>query len=123
MSDNNPMKFPAALCRDAAKALGIGLASGLGAGAVLFGAGALMGTPRLAAGLEAARDGMFLVAALALFVLAGMLLLKGKKPAPSLEGKGWENHFRVLTPGPVLGLLAAAWIAVASVVDYIALCL
>ena len=53
-----------------------------GTALVLFGLGALVSSRRLAGGLEAAKDGLFLVVALELFVLAGMLMLKGKKPEP-----------------------------------------
>ena len=121
MPDNKQSSFWAALGKDIAKALAIGLATAAGTALVLFGFGALVSSQRLAGGLESAKDGLFLVVALELFLLAGMLMLKGKKPEPSLKGKGWERHFKVLSLKPVLALLAAAWIAVASVLDYIAL--
>lgn len=121
MPDKKQPSFWTALGKDAAKALAIGLATAAGTALVLFGLGALVSSRRLAGGLEAAKDGLFLVVALELFVLAGMLMLKGKKPEPSLKGKGWERHFQVLSIKVVLALLAAAWIAVASLLDYLSL--
>ena len=103
--------------RDIVKALGLGFASAGALAAVLFAAGALLGGGSLAAGLEAAKSGLFLGAALALFLLAGMLMLKGKKPENDLRESGWQRHFRLLSPKWVLALFAVAWILLAAGAD------
>lgn len=108
---------PADAVRDIVKALGLGFASAGALAAVPFAAGALLGGGSLAAGLEAAKSGLFLGAALALFLLAGMLMLKGKKPENDLRESGWQRHFRLLSPKWVLALFAVAWILLAAGAD------
>lgn len=121
MSEKKQRNVFGGLLKDIVKALGIGLVTAVGLAVVLFAIGALTDSRRVATGLEIAKDGLFLGVALELFLLAGMLLLKGKKPEPSLKEKGWEEHFQVISVKPVLVLIAVAWIAVASVLDYISL--
>ena len=68
------------ICRDLGKAFTIGLLSGGAAAAVLLLGGFLFGGFTFRAALEAAKDGLLLIAALGMFVIAGMLMVKGKNP-------------------------------------------
>ena len=76
------------ICRDLGRAFTIGLLSGGAAAAVLLLGGFLFGGFTFRAALEAAKDGLLLIAALGMFVIAGMLMVKGKKPGEiHAEGK------------------------------------
>lgn len=66
------------ICRDLGRAFTIGLLSGGAAAAVLLLGGFLFGGFTFRAALEAAKDGLLLIAALGMFVIAGMLMVKGK---------------------------------------------
>lgn len=59
------------ICRDLGKAFTIGLLSGGAAAAVLLLGGFLFGGFTFRAALEAAKDGLLLIAALGMFVIAG----------------------------------------------------
>ena len=65
------------ICRDLGKAFTIGLLSGGAAAAVLLLGGFLFGGFTFRVALEAAKDGLLLIAALGMFVIAGMLMVKG----------------------------------------------
>ena len=76
------------ICRDLGRAFTIGLLSGGAAAAVLLLGGFLFGGFTFRAALEAAKDGLLLIAALGMFVIAGMLMVKGKNPGEiHAEGK------------------------------------
>lgn len=110
----------AAGARDVLKALGLGMAGGILLGLVAGILGALLGGAGLSSGLEAAKDALLFVAALMLFVLAGMLLLKGKKgERPLADMEGWRRHFAVIGPKSVLGAMAAGVVIAAIAADYL----
>ena len=110
----------AAGARDVLKALGLGIAGGILLGLVAGILGALVGGAGLSSGLEAAKDALLFVAALMLFVLAGMLLLKGKKgERPLADMEGWRRHFAVIGPKSVLGAMAAGVVIAAIAADYL----
>ena len=75
------------ICRDLGKAFTIGLLSGGAAAAVLLLGGFLFGGFTFRAALEAAKDGLLLIAALGMFVIAGMLMVKGKNPEKFTQRK------------------------------------
>ena len=93
------------LLRDGGKALVIGLLFSAALGAVLFLAGFLI-------------KGM---AALAMFVIAGMLLVKGKNPEKFSKKSGWKEHFRIMGYKSVLGIICIAVLLAASAADYLLL--
>lgn len=106
--------------RDLVKAFLIGLAAAVIVAALAFLIGTLAGGGT-AAGLETAKNVLFALCAVLLFILAGMLLIKGKKPEKKPEGNGWRRHFSVIGPKLLFGMLAIAFIICASVLDYIQL--
>lgn len=108
--------------RDLAKALGAGLAAAAAAFALLFVCGLLFGQGQIDNGLEAAKDGLLVVASLGLFIVAGMLMTGGKKEKKFSEKNGWRRHFAVLGPKAVLGVLSAAFLLAASIADYLLMC-
>ena len=63
------------ICCDLGRAFTIGLLSGGAAAAVLLLGGFLFGGFTFRAALEAAKDGLLLIAALGMFVIAGMLMI------------------------------------------------
>ena len=116
---NHKVKNPVmAFFHDLGKASGIAVAISLPVGLMLFLVGAFSGEKRLLDGLEIAKNGLFFMAALVLFVLAGMMMIKTKKPPSSLMQKGWRKHFQILSVQVVMGIFAIIWIATAAVADY-----
>lgn len=109
------------LIRDLGKALLLGMAAALAAAVFLFLAGFAAGKGSLLSGLETAKNGIFLIAALLLFLLAGMLMIRGKKPDTVREGEGWRKHFRVIGMKTVTGMAAFAFLAAGAAVDLIQL--
>ena len=105
------------LLRDGGKALVIGLLFSAALGAVLFLAGFLIKGMAVASGLEVMKDGLLLVAALAMFVIAGMLLVKGKNPEKFSKKSGWKEHFRIMGYKSVLGIICIAVLLAASAAD------
>ncbi len=68
-------------------------------------------------GLEAGKDGLLLVASLGIFLLAGMLISKGKKPEQFTELNGLRKHFNIIGYKTVLGIICAMLIVAASLLD------
>lgn len=106
---------------DGLKALGIGLiASGM-AGMVLFLCGFIFSHFTLLSGLEVAKNGLLLVVVIGLFLIAGMLMVKGKKPEKWTQNNGWKKHFQLMGYKTVMGIICIAVLLVASLVDYVIL--
>ena len=107
----------AALLLDVCKAavIGIGIAAVLGL--VLAGAGALFGSNGIHSAVEAAKDGLLLVFAVLLLIVAGMLLIKGKKQENIRLDENWRKHFPVIGPKTMLLALAAGMLVVIYGVD------
>ncbi len=103
---------------DVLKVAGLGLVVGAVIALVFFCVGALVGNG-VADGVEASKDVLFAVTAILLFIVAGMLLIKGKKAEASLEDNGWRDHFAVIGPKIALGVLAIAVAVWAVALDYV----
>ena len=101
---------------DLFKALSIGAVFGIALGGGAFFVGCLRGgVPQ---GLEAAKNALAVAGAAALFALAGMLLVRGKRPERfDAEDNGWRRHFAVIGPKVVLGMAAAALLLLAALAD------
>ena len=108
-----------ACVKDLLKAFLVGAAAGAVLAILLFLVGLAAGGGVFAAALETAKDGMFLVTAIALFILAGMILVKGKKPEKSQEESGWRNHFTVIGFKLAIGMVAVAFVLWAVILDYV----
>lgn len=64
---------------DVLKAFIIGVAAAAAAAIILFACGFLFGSFQIVNGFEVVKDGLLLIGAIGLFLVAGMLLAKGKK--------------------------------------------
>ena len=106
---------------DLLKAVMIGLLAGAAIALLFLAAGMMIGGGSLAAGLEMAKNVLFFLTAMTLFLVAGMIMLKGKKQERFQGGNGWHRHFRVLGPKLVIGTISAALMILASIVDYVLL--
>ena len=98
------------ICCDLGRAFTIGLLSGGAAAAVLLLGGFLFGGFTFRAALEAAKDGLLLIAALGMFVIAGMLMVKGKNPEKFTQKEKWRVHFAVLGYKSVFAVLCVSWV-------------
>lgn len=110
-------KKGAALLLDLCKAAAIGAAVSIVFGLVLAGAGALFGSNGVHSAVETAKNGLLLLFALLLFVVAGMLLIKGKKQEQIRLNTGFRRHFALIGPKTMLLALSAGMLAVITVVD------
>jgi hypothetical protein len=109
--------------KDLGKAFLIGAAAGVVLSLLLFLIGFFAGKFSLTGGLEVAKDGMFLISAIGFLILAGMLLIKGKKPEQFSEGNGWRKHFKIIGVKSVIGLVCVGILLVATIADYLMLLL
>ena len=105
--------------RDLLKAFAIGAGVAAAAFVVLFLGGLLFGANGAASGLETAKNGLLLVGALGLFIVAGMIMTRGKDPKKFADKEGWRRHFAVVGPETVFGFFSAAFIILASIADYL----
>ena len=94
------------ICRDLGRAFTIGLLSGGAAAAVLLLGGFLFG-------------GFTFRAALGMFVIAGMLMVKGKNPEKFTQKEKWRVHFAVLGYKSVFAVLCVSWVLWAAAADYL----
>ncbi len=109
---------------DAGKAFVVGVIAAAVLSVVLFTGGFLVGHLQVANGFEVMKDGLLLIGAIGLFLVAGMLLAKGKKENvdEKKEAKnGWRNHFAVIGLKTVVLMISVAFLLVASVADWILL--
>ena len=89
------------------------------AAAVLLLGGFLFGGFTFRVALEAAKDGLLLIAALGMFVIAGMLMVKGKNPEKFTQKEKWRVHFAVLGYKSVFAVLCVSWVLWAAAADYL----
>ena len=68
---------------------------------------------------EAAKDGLLLIAAIGMFVIAGMLMVKGKNPEKFTQKEKWRVHFAVLGYKSVFAVLCVSWVLWAAAADYL----
>lgn len=106
-----------ALALDLCKAAAVGLAVAAVLALVLAGGGALFGGNGVHSAVEAAKDGLLMIFALLLFVVAGMLLIKGKKQEQIRLDQNWRKIFAVIGPKTMLLALAAGMLVVIYAVD------
>ena len=101
------------LCKAAAVGVGISVAIGL----VLSSGGALFGSNGVHSAVEAAKNGLLLVFAFLLLIVAGMLLIKGKKQEQIRLNTGFRKHFAVIGPKSMLLALAVGMLVTIIAVD------
>ena len=118
-SGEKPDRRILVVLRDAVKALLIGAAAGGVLATLFFLVGFVLGG--ISSGVESAKNVLFVCAAAALFLLAGMLLIKGKKPEKPFDKNGWRRHFAAIGPKAGIGVIAVAMILWAAVLDYVQL--
>ena len=114
---DGPGKKLGALALDLCKAAAVGLAVAAVLALVLAGGGALFGGNGVHSAVEAAKDGLLMIFALLLFVVAGMLLIKGKKQEQIRLDQNWRKLFAVIGPKTILLALAAGMLVVIYAVD------
>ena len=109
---------------DVLKAFIIGIAVAAVVSVILFAGGFLFGSFQVVNGFEVVKDGLLLIGAIGLCLVAGMLLAKGKKENADekKEAKnGWRQHFSVVGLKTVVMMISVAFLLIASVADLILL--
>lgn len=110
-----------AFAGDLLKAFLAGAAAGAALALLLFLVGLAVSGGNFTTAVEAAKNGMFLVTAVVLFILAGMIMVKGKKTERFQEENGWRNHFAVIGYKMAMAMVAAAIVLWAVILDYVQL--
>lgn len=112
------------LIKDLGKAFAIGLAVGTVLAILFFAGGFLLGGFTVLNGFEVMKDGLLFISSIGLFLVAGMILAKGKKQnadEKKEEKNGWKAHFSVVGLKTVAAMICIAFILLASVADYLLL--
>ena len=110
--------------KDVWKAFVIGIVAAAAASILLFAGGFLFGHFQVTNGFEVMKDGLLLIGAIGLFLVAGMILAEGKKENADekKEAKnGWRNQFAVIGLKTVVLMISVAFLLLASVADWILL--
>lgn len=107
----------AALALDLCKAAAVGVGISVAIGLVLAGGGALFGSNGIHSAVEAAKNGLLLMFAFLLLIVAGMLLIKGKKQEQIRLNTGFRKHFAVIGPKSMLLALAVGMLVTIIAVD------
>ncbi len=105
------------LLRDVLKMLAISLIVSIILAAILFLCGFLFGNFSVQNGFEIGKDGLLLLAALGIFLLAGMFMVKGKKLEQSKVSDSFRKHFKLIGYKTVLGIICISFISVAVIFD------
>jgi hypothetical protein len=103
--------------RDLGKALLLGLAGAAVVLLTVLGIGSIAGG--LSGGLEAAKTVLLMTGSMGMFLLAGMLLVKGKKPEALSNSSGWRRHFRAAGVKTVLAAGCLAFVLAAAAADWL----
>lgn len=69
-------------------------------------------------GLEFSKNGLFFIASILLFLLAGMFITKGKKQEQPFNSPKWKHHFQIIGLKTSLFLLCFSFITIAAILDY-----
>ncbi len=116
--NGNMMK---SVCRDIGKALLWGAYAAGGCFLLFFMLGLVFGRLQLRTGLETARTALCVLTAAQLMLLAGALMLRGKRPAGFRASEnGWRRRFAVIGPKSVLLCMAACAIVMTAAADALA---
>lgn len=107
----------ASLALDLCKAAAVGVGISVTIGLVLAGGGVLFGSNGIHSAVEAAKNGLLLVFAFLLLIVAGMLLIKGKKQEQIRLNTGFRKHFAVIGPKSMLLALAVGMLVTIIAVD------
>ena len=99
------MKNIKAIIRDIYKLFILGILSAVGIVLILVLAGVVGGSSGRDSGIELAKNGALLFSSLILFILAGMLLTKGKKTGEDSRQEGWRRHFKVIGYKTAVGVV------------------
>lgn len=101
---------------DMAKAFLWGLAAGIAVGGVSFFLGLLFSGSQVK-GWDVCKSALSVFTAILLLVVAGMLMMKGKKPERFIQKDSWQQHFRVLGYKAVIGIAAVPTVLLLSLAD------
>lgn len=116
----NPMKLDKikALMVDDVKMLLISLGVGALVSLILFVSGWFFGGS-LISGLELAKDGLFFISSILLFILAGMLMIKGKKLEKERLSESWKRHFKIIGMKTAIAIFCVVLLSLGSLIDYV----
>lgn len=104
---------------DVGKTLLIGFAVGLALGGIVFFV-AFVITGNTSRSWDVCKNALSIATALLLFLVAGMLISKGKKTERFHAKDSWRRHFRVLGYKSVMGLFGVPMVILLSLADLLA---
>lgn len=113
------MKKIKACIQDSVKSLGLGILFSSLVGVLLFFVGFALNQFILLDGLEVAKNGLLMIVAIGFFLIAGMLMVKGKKAEESTGREEWKKHFHLMGYKAVMCMICMGVLIIASAVDYL----
>lgn len=111
------MKNVTMFLRDIIKAVVLGTIISVIIGGILFLGGFFVAGFNPGNGLEVGKNGLLLIGSLVMLLLAGMLLVKGKKAEQFTEMKTFRKHYHIIGYKTMLGIICVALILVAALLD------
>lgn len=66
-----------------------------------------------------AKNGTLVICVLGLFLLAGMIITKGKNPLKTQQQEGFRKHFRIIGYKTSMGVVCISFLLIANIMDYL----
>lgn len=113
------MKNVKLVIKDVVKIFIIGLITAIVITGVFFVLGIIVGEHNILSGIEVAKNGTLIVSSIGIFLLAGMIITKGKQSAKIQLQDSWKKHFHIIGYKTSVGVISIAFILMASIMDYV----
>lgn len=113
------MKNVKLVIRDIVKISVIGLIIAMVVTGVLFLIGIIVGEHAILSGVEVAKNATLIISSIGFFLLAGMIITKGKQSTKIHLHDSWKKHFRIIGYKTSVGVISIAFILMATIMDYV----
>lgn len=113
------MKNVKLVIRDVVKIFIIALITAIVITGVFFLFGIIVGEHNILSGIEVAKNGTLIVSSIGFFLLAGMIISKGKQSAKIQLQDSWKKHFHIIGYKTSVGVISIAFILMATIMDYV----
>lgn len=113
------MKKVKLVVMDVVKIFMIGLITAIVVTGIFFLLGIIVGEHNILSGIEVAKNGTLIVSSIGFFLLAGMILSKGKQSAKIQLQDSWKKHFHIIGYKTSVGVISIAFILMATIMDYV----
>lgn len=113
------MKNMRLVIMDVVKISVIGLITAIVITGAFFLLGIIVGEHNILSGIEIAKNGTLIVSSIGFFLLAGMIITKGKQSTKIQLQNSWKKHFHIIGYKTSVGVISIAFILMATIMDYV----